>query len=299
MQPAFTAVLTPARGGPTKISVLAAATAALLLAGGASQAQGISYTYMFFNVGSLQTGDGNVLVDNGSFFSIGARANGSVPFSGGSISFGGLASPLDLSTSDGTSFGFQSGGYASKGAMDIDFPPGAYHFSLQPTDPGALPSVTSLAVGAEHYAASGAPYLTGTSYSALQGMDAAQPVTLNFSPFVTNSGAASSFIYLTIYDNTSNNWVLAGSPLSASTNSMILGANLLEPGHSYAYELDYSSRVQVGTTGTDFNGQIGYEMRTTGLFATAAAVPEPAVWQLAGLGLGLLACAGRRRQRGA
>ena len=236
------------------------------------------------------------MVNNGSFFSTSVVANGTVLFSNASVSYSGPASPLGLPSTDGTTYGFQSTSYPTKADMDADFPHGAYVFSLQPIDPTASPSMTSLTVGAEHYAPSGAPFLTGASYTALQGMDATKSINLGFSAFTTDASASESFVFLTVYDYSSNNWAFISPALSATTTDMTLPANLLTPGHSYAYELDYSSRIQVATANTDFAGQIGYEMRTQGFFVTAA-VPEPETYAMLLAGLGLIAAIGRRRRQ--
>ena len=284
---------------PLRHGVMAAGALLALSASPGALAQGISYTNMFLNVGFTQTANGNNLVDDGAFFSTSAVADGSIPFSDASVSYPGPASPLSLTTSDGTNFGFQSYAYASKAAMDADFPQGDYVFTLQPVDTTQPPSTATLTLAADHYAPSGAPYLTGNSYSALQGMNAAQPITLSVSAFQTDNAAVASFVFLTVYDYTSSQWAYISPAMNASTTSLMLPANTLMAGHNYGYELDYSTRITPDSSGGDFASQIGYEMRTNGQFATAAAVPEPAVWLMLACGMGLLAWRKGADRRGA
>ena len=62
------------------------------------------------------------------------------------------------------------------------------------------------------------PYLTGTTYSQLQGMNASQAFTVNFSPFTTGTQATGSFLFFTIYDQTKGMSVYDAGFLPANTS---------------------------------------------------------------------------------
>src|SRR5471032_839595 len=90
---------------PKKSAMLTLAGLLLAAPGGQALAQGITYVNMFRNDSFMQTADGNSVSPNGAFFSTSAVSYGSVPFSAASVSYGGPASPLNLPTSDGVTFG--------------------------------------------------------------------------------------------------------------------------------------------------------------------------------------------------
>jgi hypothetical protein len=225
-----------------------------------------------------QTADDTV-ADNGAFFSasiVAAPAAAGV-YTDGTMAFGDPGSPslIGLSSNDGgATFLFQTPTLASQASMDATFPVDtSYTFALNPGGPTA-----TLTVGAAAYPLS-APMLTGTSYSALQGMNAAAQVSLSFSPFGVAPGTDEGLVFFTIYDHTDASWVYALNFAPASTSGVTLAANLLAPGHDFSFELIYSDRVQVAGDGANFAPQVGFDFRTDGDFSTAP-VPEPATWAL-------------------
>jgi hypothetical protein len=259
--------------------VQTAALLGLALWAGVAAASDIDYVNQFRNVAFRQTADTTV-VDNGAFFSasIVAAAGAVGVYSDGVMSFGDPDSPslTGLSSNDGgASFSFQTPTLASQALMDATYPVStAYSFALNPGGP-----VATLVAGAAAYPLS-APQLTGSSFSALQGMNAAAPVTLTFSPFGVAPGATEALVFFSIYDQTTATWVYPVSFGAPSTNGVTLGANLLAAGHSFTFELIYSDRVQSVGDGANFAPQLGFDFRTDGDFSTAAAVPEPATWAL-------------------
>lgn len=85
-------------------------------------------------------------------------------------------------------------------------------------------------------------------------------------------------------------------PLPVTPTGTTIPAGQLLPGHQYAYELGYSSRIHTASPDANVDAQIGFELRTTGNFTTAAAVPEPAAaWLMLG-GMGLMALRIRPRR---
>lgn len=265
------------------------AAAALLAASSLSCLAGdIDRITMFRNLSFTQTADGQALDVNGSFFSTTVFTLGGESYTTGSVSFPGPSSPLGLAPQPGSAYGLQSALYASQAEMDAAFPQGGYQYTLQ----GAGPALqASFVLGNDTYALS-QPYLDGSSYSALQGMDASTAKSLALSPFAINPAASSSYIFFTVYDLTLAQFVFNEGFLPADSAVEVIPAHTLQADHQFAYELIFSSRVRLATPGANLDTEVGYERRATGLFSTAVAVvPEPStLWlSLAGAGFtGLL-----------
>jgi hypothetical protein len=200
------------------------------------------------------------------------------------MTYPGPGSPQALTQQSPTRFNFQTGAFANQAAMDAAYPKGTYSF----TATGATTDTTSFQYSADDYPGA-QPFLTGTSYSDLQGMNASQAITLGFSPFVAGSTANQSTIFLTIFDLTTNTYAFIGNGLPHTTTSFTLPANTLAAGHSFIYELDYSNRDFVPAPGSIFAAQLGFDVRTQGDFSTAVATPLPSS---ASAGLMLLLGAG-------
>jgi len=228
----------------------------------------ISFVNMFRSASLTQTGDGATLASNGYFFASSLFSTGANDFNAVQLTYPGPGSPVSLAQSSPTIFAYQTANVPNQAALDAQFPTGTYAFSA--TGPGG-PDSTSFNYSTDLYPQS-QPFLTGTDYSALQGMDATAPFTVHFSPFVTGSGANESFIFFTIRDQATNMLVFDAGFQPATTTSRTLPANTLAPGHTYTYEVIFSNRVGVPSPGANFDAQIGFDFRTTGTFTS---VPEP------------------------
>ncbi len=112
-------------------------------------------------------------------------------------------------------------------------------------------------------------------------MNAGNPFSFLFSPYVTGSGLSESLLFLTLFDFTTGTVVFDAGFKPATTTGLVLPANTLMPSHNYAYELIFSNRLLVDSPGAQFGAQIGYDLRTSGSFITAA-VPEPSAIAFAG-----------------
>ena len=80
-------------------------------------------------------------------------------------------------------------------------------------------------------------------------------------------------MFFTIFDYTANGFVFDAGFQPSTTTSLVLPANTLQPGRQYAYELIFSDRVFVPSPGAIFDAQIGFDVRTMGVFTTAVAPP--------------------------
>ena len=256
----------------------------------ASTAQAdISFVDLFGNISYEQVGDGNTLNLNGTFFSAELNATAANAYTSASLIYPGPGSPQNLTQTSPAVYGFQTGFLPDLAAMQAAYPFGTYTFQ-------GVNGMTTDTATADYLAndfAQSNPYLTGTDYSSLRGMNAAQPFTFHFSPYVTGNTATDSFIFFTIFDNTKNQLAFNEGFLPATTTSVVLPANTLTPGDSFTYELDYSNRNIVNGTGANFAPELGFDVRSDGVF-NATAVPEPRFAVL--LGLGLLGLVGLKRR---
>jgi hypothetical protein len=267
---------------------------AILLCRPAPTQAGISFVNMFRANAFSQSGDGNTLSGNGSFLSLGLASENAGEFATAVATYPGPGSPVPLVSLTSTQFWFQTSSYASQAAMDADFPFGTYQFDAAG---GGGTDSTSFDYLADAYSQT-LPYLAGGSYSALQGMNPTAPLAVDFSPMTPDPATSEAFVFFTIRDNGTDTIVFDGGFMPSTTAGITIPAKTLAPNTSYTYELIFSDRVQLPSPGAVFDAQIGFDLRTTGSFAT---VPEPANWVLAWGALAALLCGGaamRRRSAG-
>ncbi|MBV9008306.1 MAG: hypothetical protein JO354_03940 [Verrucomicrobia bacterium] len=198
----------------------------------------------------------------------------------------GAGSPVTLANddpNDATHYEY-SASFTSQNAMNTAFPTGTYSYAAN----GGGPSATTMINYANDAYPATQPYLAGTTYSSLQGMNSAASFTFQLSPFTKDASATSAYIFLNIFNSLTGNVVFSANFLSPSTTSVSMPANTLQPGTAYVFDLDYSDRVLVSSPGADYDATLGFDIRTDGNFTTA--IPEPAVslFVLAGIGAFLL-----------
>ncbi len=249
------------------------AVLATLAAGAAARPSAgadISFLDSYRNLTYAQTAN-NSSTFNGAFYSADLNATNPNFYTSVTMTYPGPGSPLNIPQVSPTDYHYQTGLYATEALMNTAFPTGTYTFNAVN---GTTTDTANYQYTADDYPHS-TPYLAGTDYSSLQGMNANQAFTFHFSPFVTGSTASFSYIFFTIYDETTGTTVVNDGFLTPTTTSVTVAANTLTPGHLYEYEVDYSNRDIVSGTGATFAPELGFDSRTHGLFTTAVAVPEP------------------------
>jgi PEP-CTERM motif len=144
---------------------------------------------------------------------------------------------------------------------------------------------------------SNTPELTAVSFSALQGLNAADSITLDFNAMDVSPNATpgANNIFFSIV-NSSNSTVF-NEALSTTDTSVTIPGGVLSAGQSYSFDLLFDDRI-VDSSGEFLKTQF-YDTHTDGSFSTAGAVPEPSTWAMllmGFVGLGFAASLRGRKQ---
>ncbi len=269
------------------------AMATLLLAGRTAQAS-VTFYDIFKNDSYSQTSNAQPSLANGFFATATLSYSTAGDVVNASVVNGGTTSPLILTSSPGNNFNYAAT-FASQAAMDAAFPLGnPYTFQIS----GGTLGTQSASLNTPATALNSViPFLTGSSYTQLQGLNPATPDTIGINGFAPVTGTTESFAFFTITRQSDNAIVFQQGFLSPSTTSVFVAANTLAPGTAYNIDLDYSSRITTPNagfgTGTSL---IGFEQRTEIGFTTGSAAPEPSSVALSGLGLASAVLVFRRRR---
>jgi hypothetical protein len=234
-----------------------------------------------------QTGSTTV-TSTGGFFSGRAFVTDASDFAGGTLSFGGPGSPQVLSyvpADVAWEFEDSNGSFSS---LQTAYPIGGFVFDLT----GGTKGPTTFSINYDGDAYSNTPQLAGASFSALQGLNTAVSITLDFNPMDVSPNATpgANNIFFSIV-NTSDNMTVFSSPaLPTTATSVTIPGGQLLPGRSYAFDLLFDDRI-TGTNSGVFVTQF-YDTHTFGFFSTG--VPEPSTWAEILIGFAGLGFAGYR-----
>ena len=243
----------------------------------------------------VQTGP-NTVTSTGGFFSARAFITNQSDFSGGTLSYGGPASPQTLTNVPADvalEFGDSNGTFSN---LQTAYPTGGYEFDLT----GGTMGPTTVSLNYDGDAYSNTPQLTAASFSALQGLNAAAQITLDFNSMMVSPNATpgANGIYFSIVNTSDNMTVFSTSALPTDATSVTIPGGQLLAGQSYSFDLLFDDRI----SGTDPNSGVFveqfYDTHTGGMFSTAAgAVPELSTWAMMLIGFGGLGIAVARRGR--
>jgi hypothetical protein len=236
-----------------------------------TQAQQLTNAGIFKNLTHEQTGPSTV-VATGAFFNAGGIISAPGAFNQATLTYPNGTQILPFTSP--TVFG-NGPGFSSQAAMDAAYPIGSYTITVTNTGTSATDSRT-VTLNPDAYTPD-IPQLTAASFTALQNLSTSGPaLTLDFNGFTPNPLATAFFTYFTIFNSSQ-----FCSGLSPSATSCTINPDVLTPGTTYDWELDFSDRIEATVNGaltyTDF------DVRTDGTFTTA--VPEPTSIALLGAGL--------------
>lgn len=273
---------------------IAAITGLLLLLTPAARASDISYVQLFENLTNEQTSNAAATPD-GAFINLDLYTTTADPYTSASVSDPSSTSPQTLTLTSPTDYDYTTS-FASGSAMQTAFPFGTYTYTGNYGGGGS--DTASLSYTANDFNSS-APYLLGSEYSELQGLNSSQSFTFSWNPFTAGATAQEgSFIFFTIFDETTDTQAYTAGFLTPSTTSVTVPGGTLVPGNLYDYEIDYSNRdgnSSDGSGSTEYIPELGFDVRTDGTFTTSP-VPEPRSY-VALLGAGLLGLLMLRRRR--
>ncbi len=213
------------------------------------------------------------------------------------VATGGTPSPDTLTSTPGNNFNYEAS-FATLAGMNTAFPLGnPYTFQISG---GTLGTQSALLNTPATALDSAIPFLTGSSYSNLQGLNPTSADTIGINGFSFKLvGATDSVVFLTVTRQSDNAVVFQQSFLAASTTSVLLAANTLAANTAYNVDLDYSSRVSTADAGFGTGTSIlAFEQRTEVSFTTGS-VPEPSslALTLMGAAMGLAVMVQRRRSK--
>jgi hypothetical protein len=191
------------------------------------------------------------------------------------------------------------GSNSSFSGLQTDFPAGNYTFDLLSKNID-----TEFTINYAGNAYSNTPQLTAASFSALQGLNAADSITLDFNAMDVSPNATpeANNIFFSIV-NSSNSTVF-NETLSTTDTSVTIPGGVLAAGQSYSFDLLFDDRITGSVNGIPAGEEISttqfYDTHTDGSFSTAAgAVPERSTWAMllmGFVGLGFAASLRGRKQ---
>ena len=219
------------------VHAIGLAVAGLVAGAGAAHAQ-LTQADVGVNPTFEQTGPTTV-TSTGGFFSGRAFFTNTTDFDAGTLTYGGPGSPAALTPGSPPPSLTLGGSNPSFAGLQNDFPNGNYTFDLT----GGTMGPTEFVINYAGDAYSNTPELTAASFSALQGLNAAAPITLDFNAMDVSPNATpgANNIFFSIV-NSSNSTVF-NETLSTTDTSVTIPGGVLSAGQSYSFDLLFDDRI--------------------------------------------------------
>jgi hypothetical protein len=222
-----------------------------------------------------------------STISLGTNVVSPTDFTGVTVTYPGAASPQVLNyapslTFDGTYNTQTTKTFADLSALNAAYPFGTYTFTATNGGTGAT-QTASLAYSANDFGTS-IPMLTAASYEGLQGMNVGSAHSFNFNSFTADGPAGTHVpgqlnpgtLFYIFNDSTGTlgSMVYASQGVPATATTFLLPANVLQPGTTYAYVLQFTNLLPEGVSPA-VGSVLGFSSDTIGLFTTATGPVPP------------------------
>jgi PEP-CTERM motif len=276
--------------GKQSIRAIGLAVAGLVAGAGAAHAQ-LTTADVGVNPTFEQT-DPTTVTSTGGFFSGRAFFTNTTDFDTGTLTYGGPGSPATLTAGSSPPSLTLSGSNTTFAGLQSDFPNGDYTFDLS----GGTMGPTEFVIDYAGNAYSNTPELTAASFSALQGLNAANSITVDFNAIDVSPNATPGANSIVFSITNSSDASVFTETLSTSDTSVTIPGGTLAAGQSYSFDLLFDDRI-VDTSDPDVLLTQFYDTHTAGAFSTAGAVPEPSTWAMMVIGFGGLGFAVARRGR--
>jgi hypothetical protein len=218
--------------------------AAGLIGGGVAGAgaQVTAYDLMYESIGVQAAATTAPVVDT-HYFSTHVYAMTAVDFANGTLVVPNTFTPKTLWADGINGFSFVDGPYSSQLAVTTLYPTGTYRFDVYG---GFVAAQTMQYSVAARFWPSVQPVFAASTFNAMQALDPAAGLTVNFNSFTAPFPANSARTFLTVTDQSDFSTVFFGSVAQPAT-SIVISAGTFAAGHPYSFSLTHSSQL----SGTD------------------------------------------------
>lgn len=168
---------------------------------------------------------------------------------------------------------YDSPDFPDQASLDAAFPVGtytAYVINNSMLNAGSVSTSLNYTVDAYPHTI---PQVSAASYNALQGMNPAVDLAVDFNSFIPDPNATGSFVFLDI-DDLSGNEVFGDDFLPSTATSVTIPADTLLADTGYTYRLIFSDRIDSTNPHDGTTDELGFDFGTDGAFTTGG-TPEP------------------------